>query len=65
MIKFAEDLKFEPITADSLRLEKGFAKATKKQQKELEALRKRQLKERLTVQKNQCNAIEKFVKGKQ
>ncbi|CAG7816280.1 unnamed protein product, partial [Allacma fusca] len=58
------DLKFEPITAESLRTEKGFAKATKKQQKELEALRKRHLKERLLIQKNQCTAIEKCVKGK-
>ncbi|XP_047099510.1 1-phosphatidylinositol 4,5-bisphosphate phosphodiesterase isoform X3 [Schistocerca piceifrons] len=59
-----EDLKFEPITVDSLRAEKGFQKTARKQQKELEALRKRQLKERLAVQKQQCAAIEKLIKGK-
>ncbi|CAL8111229.1 unnamed protein product [Orchesella dallaii] len=60
-----EDLKFEPITAESLRAEKGFGKATKKQQKELEAMRKRHHKERILIQKQQCVAIEKLVKGKQ
>jgi phosphatidylinositol phospholipase C beta len=60
-----EDLKFEPITAESLRGEKGYSKATKKQQKEVELMRKRQLKERLLIQKNQCVAIEKLIKGKQ
>lgn len=59
-----EELKFEPITVDSLRGEKGFQKSARKQQKEVEALRKRQLKERLSVQKQQCAAIEKAIKGK-
>ncbi|KAK7863055.1 hypothetical protein R5R35_006478 [Gryllus longicercus] len=59
-----EDLKFEPITVESLRAEKGFQKSARKQQKEVEALRKRQLKERLAVQKQQCAAIEKAIKGK-
>jgi hypothetical protein len=35
---------FPPITAESLKLEKGFCKAVKKHQKELETLRKRHLK---------------------
>ncbi|XP_035703869.1 1-phosphatidylinositol 4,5-bisphosphate phosphodiesterase isoform X2 [Folsomia candida] len=60
-----EDMKFDPLTADSLRAEKGYNKATKKQQKELEAMRKRHSKERLLIQKNQCVSIEKMVKGKQ
>ncbi|XP_067011933.2 1-phosphatidylinositol 4,5-bisphosphate phosphodiesterase [Anabrus simplex] len=59
-----EDLKFDPITVETLRAEKGFQKATRKQQKEVEALRKRQLKERLAIQKQQCAAIEKMIKGK-
>jgi len=60
-----EDAKFEAITAESLRNEKGYGKATKKQQKEVEAMRKRHAKERLLVQKAQCVAVEKLVKGKQ
>ena len=35
---------FPPITAETLKMEKGFSKAVKKHQKELEALRKRHLK---------------------
>jgi len=59
-----EDLKFEHLTADSLRTEKGYNKATKKQQKELEAMRKKHSKERQLIQKQQCVSIEKLVKGK-
>jgi phosphatidylinositol phospholipase C beta len=62
---FAEVLNLEAITADTLRNEKGYAKATKKQQKELETMRKKHSKERLLVQKGQCVSIEKLVKGKQ
>lgn len=61
---FAEDLKLEAINVETLRLEKGFQKTAKKQQKELEAIKKRQIKEKQLVQKNQCLAIEKLVKGK-
>lgn len=60
----SEDLKFESITAESLRAEKGFQKIARKQQKELDAMKKRQLKEQLTMQKQQCTAIEKLIKGK-
>lgn len=59
-----EDLKFEPVTAESLRLEKGFQKTARKQQKELDAMKKRQLKEQMSIQKQQCIAIEKLIKGK-
>lgn len=58
-------MRFDPLTAESLRSEKGYSKATKKQQKELEAMRKRHSKERLVIQKQQCVSIEKLVKGKQ
>merc|ERR1719376_417701 len=59
-----EELKHEPITAETLKSEKAFVKVTKKHQKELETLRKKQQKERNGVQKSQCSAIEKLVKSK-
>ena len=61
---FSEELKFEPLTVETLRNEKGFQKTARKQQKELDGLNKKQQKERLTVQKNQCASIDKLVKGK-
>lgn len=57
-------LVLEPITLDSLRNEKGFQKTQKKQAKELEALKKKHLKERTSLQKTQNGAIEKLIKGK-
>ncbi|XP_068219882.1 1-phosphatidylinositol 4,5-bisphosphate phosphodiesterase isoform X2 [Palaemon carinicauda] len=63
--KKEDDLaEFEPINLESLRAQKNFLKATKKQQKELETMRKKHMKERLNVQKGQCSAIEKVAKGK-
>ncbi|XP_014467965.1 PREDICTED: 1-phosphatidylinositol 4,5-bisphosphate phosphodiesterase-like isoform X2 [Dinoponera quadriceps] len=59
-----EEMKFDPITLDTLRHEKGYQKVLRKQQKELESLRKRHHKEKLTVQKQHCVAIEKIIKGK-
>ncbi|XP_029034103.1 1-phosphatidylinositol 4,5-bisphosphate phosphodiesterase-like isoform X1 [Osmia bicornis bicornis] len=58
-----EEFKAEPITVDSLKKEKAY-KQGKKQQKELDTMRKKHLKERQTMQKNHCTAIEKLVKGK-
>ncbi|KAL0829096.1 hypothetical protein ABMA28_003951 [Loxostege sticticalis] len=57
-------LVFEPITVESLRQEKGFVKTGRKQQKDLEAMRKRHTKEKMTLQKQQCAALEKMIKGK-
>ncbi|KAL4715784.1 hypothetical protein ACJJTC_006363 [Scirpophaga incertulas] len=57
-------LVFEPITVESLRQEKGFLKTGRKQQKELEAMKKRHAKEKMTLQKQQCTALEKMIKGK-
>jgi len=57
-------LVFDPITVDSLRLEKGFQKTAKKQQKDLDTIRKKQAKERMAIQKVQNAAIEKCIKGK-
>ncbi|XP_058797020.1 1-phosphatidylinositol 4,5-bisphosphate phosphodiesterase-like isoform X2 [Phymastichus coffea] len=59
-----EELNFEPITIETLRHEKGYIKLMRKQQKELESLKKRHQKERFTVQKQQCGSIEKLIKGK-
>lgn len=63
-IFLSEEMEFEPITIDSLRQEKGYMKVMRKQQKELEALRKRHQKEKLSVQKQQTASIEKLIKGK-
>ena len=63
-IIISEEMKFEPVTLESLRADKAFAKATKKYQKDTETMVKRQQKEKLTVQKNQVTAIEKIVKGR-
>nr|XP_050867349.1 1-phosphatidylinositol 4,5-bisphosphate phosphodiesterase-like isoform X1 [Vespula vulgaris] len=59
-----EEIKFDPITVESLRLEKGYQKVLRKQQKELESLKKRHQKEKMSVQKQHCVAIEKIIKGK-
>ncbi|XP_028037208.1 1-phosphatidylinositol 4,5-bisphosphate phosphodiesterase isoform X3 [Bombyx mandarina] len=55
---------FEPITVESLRQEKGFLKTGRKQQKDLDAMRKRHAKEKMALQKQQCTALEKMIKGK-
>jgi phosphatidylinositol phospholipase C beta len=59
-----DEVKFEPLTPDSLKTEKSFVKLTKKHNKELETMRKKHQKERTLVQKNQCSAIDKLVKSK-
>lgn len=59
-----EILVFEPITLETLRNEKSFQKTGRKQQKEMEALRKKHLKEKLVIQKQQCTVLEKAVKGR-
>lgn len=57
-------LVLEPITLDSLRQEKGFQKTAKKQQKDLDALKKKHTKERAAIQKVQNAAVDKMIKGK-
>ncbi|KAL1138525.1 hypothetical protein AAG570_008588 [Ranatra chinensis] len=59
-----EDLTFEPVTLEMLKNEKAFIKIQRKQQKEFEAMRKKHAKEKMTIQKQQCTAVEKLVKGK-
>ncbi|XP_071056681.1 1-phosphatidylinositol 4,5-bisphosphate phosphodiesterase isoform X2 [Onthophagus taurus] len=62
--KKEEPLVFEPITIELIRQDKAFQKTTKKNQKEYDTLKKKQMKEKLTMQKAQCGAIDKIVKGK-
>ncbi|CAG9858517.1 unnamed protein product [Phyllotreta striolata] len=57
-------LVFEPITIETIKQDKAFQKTTKKQQKEYDTLKKKQTKEKLAVQKTQCAAIDKLIKGK-
>ena len=54
----------DPITCEMLKLEKGFAKATKKHTKEYESLMKKHKKERDTSLGNQCKNMEKLTKSK-
>lgn len=60
----AEEVTFQPITLETLRSEKAFKKTGQKQQKDLDALRKKHLKEKLVIQKAQCTTIEKAIKGR-
>ncbi|KAK9876536.1 hypothetical protein WA026_013909 [Henosepilachna vigintioctopunctata] len=62
--KKEEPLIFDPITIESIKQDKAFQKTTKKQQKEYDTLKKKQTKEKLGVQKSQCSAIDKLIKGK-
>ncbi len=39
-----EEIKFDPITAESLRSDKGFAKANKKLKKEFDVMKKKHVK---------------------
>ncbi len=57
-------MKFEPVTLESLRSDKAFAKATKKHQKDIETMKKRHQKEKAAIQKSQVAAVERIVKGK-
>ncbi|ERL88606.1 hypothetical protein D910_05991 [Dendroctonus ponderosae] len=62
--KKVDPIIFEPITIESIKQDKAFQKTTKKQLKDYDTLKKKQQKEKAAVQKNQCAAIEKLVKGK-
>ena len=56
-----DDVGFEPVTVESLRADKVFVKLVKKQQKELESLNKMHIKERSTLQKQQCTVMDKMI----
>uniref|UniRef100_A0A1B6DJU1 1-phosphatidylinositol 4,5-bisphosphate phosphodiesterase n=2 Tax=Clastoptera arizonana TaxID=38151 RepID=A0A1B6DJU1_9HEMI len=62
--KKPETIQFEEVTLEFLKNEKAYQKTHRKQQKELDAMRKRQSKEKMGIQKQQCSSIEKAVKGK-
>jgi phosphatidylinositol phospholipase C beta len=51
---------FEMITAESLRRGKGYAKEMKKQEKEIDSMKDRHQRERILLNKAQCDAIEKL-----
>lgn len=59
----AEDLGFEPVTVEVLRVDKQFIKLVKKQQKELDAVKKRHVKDRATLQRQHCMIFDKMVAG--
>lgn len=57
----ADDLGFEPLTIEILRTEKQFVKLTKKQQKDMDVVQKRHVKERSTLQRQHCVVFDKVV----
>ena len=61
LICVPDDLIFDPITPELLRTEKVFVKLLKKQQKELEMLKKRHNKDRSAMQKIHCTIVDKMV----
>ncbi len=58
---FAEDSLFDPITPELLMTDKTYVKLCKKQNKELEMLKKGHNKQRSTMQKQHCTVIDKIV----
>jgi len=61
VLQLTDDVGFDPVTVESLRADKVFVKLVKKQQKELESLNKMHIKERSTLQKQQCTVVDKMV----
>jgi phosphatidylinositol phospholipase C, beta len=59
-----DELKFAEITVDTLLLEKSFEKFAKRNRKELDAIAKKQIKERGGLQKAHFARIAKFLRGK-
>lgn len=51
----------DPVQTEDLRKDKAMLKLHKKQAKDLEQLKKRHLKERVIIQKNQCCTMEKLL----
>ncbi|KAL8559637.1 1-phosphatidylinositol 4,5-bisphosphate phosphodiesterase beta-4 [Nucella lapillus] len=59
--KKAEDMKFEAVTRDRLCGEKLYMKLLRKQQKDLELMKKRHQKERALMQRAHCTVVDKLV----
>lgn len=55
------DIGFDPITPEILRTDKQFVKLLKKQQKEIELLKKKHNKDRPAMQKQHCIVVDKLV----
>jgi len=60
-----DEIGFEPVTVEGLRADKVFVKLVKKQQKELESVNKLHIKERSTLQKQQCTVMDKMIAGQE
>lgn len=60
----AEEFVLAPVTVESLKEDKSYAKTAKKYIKEYEGLQKKQNKDRTNVANNQCKAMEKLAKSK-
>lgn len=56
-----EDIKFEVVTRDKLCQEKLFLKLLRKQQKDVELMKKRHQKERGLMQRAHCTVVDKLV----
>lgn len=59
--KRKDNMEFEAVTREMLSLDKVYVKLVKQQQKEMEQLKRRHVKERSTMQKEQCAVIDKLV----
>ena len=60
--KKSEESKIKPICCENLKNEKAYIKLIHKQDKALDSLKKKHLKEKQAIQKQQCLAVDKFVK---
>ncbi|XP_071081471.1 1-phosphatidylinositol 4,5-bisphosphate phosphodiesterase beta-4-like isoform X2 [Haliotis cracherodii] len=59
--KKADEVLFDPVTRDHLMQDKSFFKLLKKQQKDMEMLKKKFQKERVLMQKQHCTVVDKLV----
>lgn len=57
----ADEVLFDPVTRDHLMQDKSFFKLLKKQQKDMEMLKKKFQKERVLMQKQHCTVVDKLV----
>ena len=56
-----EEPVFEPVRREVLMQEKAFIKLLRRQQKDMEVLKKRHQKERVMMQRQHCTVIDKLV----
>lgn len=60
--KKAEESQMRPISIENLRNDKSYMKLLRKQDKALDGLRKKHFKEKQSIQKTQCHAVDKIIK---